>query len=37
MNEYKSYQRLKKMVLDADLLNTEHHKVQVKGKVKQSK
>ena len=33
----KSYQRLKKMVLDAALLNTQHHKVCTKGKVEQSK
>ena len=27
--------RLKKMVLDASLLNTLHYKVQIKGKVEQ--
>ena len=27
----------KKMVLDASLLNTQHYKVRIKGKVKQSK
>ena len=32
-----SYQRLKKMVLDAALLNTQHYKVRIKGKVKQSR
>ena len=31
----KSYQRLK-MVLDASLLNTQHYKVRIKGKVEQS-
>ena len=32
-----SYQRLKKkMVLDASLLNTQHYKVRIKGKVEQS-
>ena len=30
-----SYQRLKKMVLDASLLNTQHYKVWIKGKVEQ--
>ena len=33
----KSYQRLKKMVLDAALLKTQYYKVQIKGKVEQSK
>ena len=28
-----SYQRLKKMVLDAALLNTQHYKVRIRGKV----
>ena len=32
-----SYQRLKKMVLDASLLNTQHYKVRFKGKVEQSR
>ena len=32
-----SYQRLKKMVLDASLLNTQHYKVRIKGKVEQSR
>ena len=32
-----SYQRLKKMVLDAALLNTQHYKVSIKGKVMQSR
>ena len=30
-------QRLKKMVLDAALLNTQHYKVQIKDKVEQSR
>ena len=30
-----AYQGLKKMVLDASLLNTQHYKVWIKGKVKQ--
>ena len=30
-----SYQRLKKMVLDAALLNTQHYKAGIKGKVEQ--
>ena len=32
-----SYQRLKKMVLDAALLNTHHYKVRIKDKVEQSR
>ena len=28
-----SYQRLKKMILDAALLNTQYYKVRIKGKV----
>ena len=32
-----SYQRLKKMVLDSTLLNTQHYKVWIKGKVEQSR
>ena len=33
-----SYQKLKKkMVLDASLLNTQHYKVRIKGKVEQSR
>ena len=31
-----SYQRLKKMVLDTSLLNTQQYKVRIKGKVEQS-
>ena len=30
-----SYQRLKKIVLDAALFNTQHYKVQIKSKVEQ--
>ena len=36
-SQVQSYQRLKKMVLDASLLNTQHYKVQIKGKVEQSR
>ena len=32
-----SYQRLSKMVLDTSLLNTQHYKVKIKGKVEQSR
>ena len=32
-----SYQRLKKMVLDAAFLRTQNYKVRIKGKVKQSR
>ena len=32
-SQVESYQRLKKMVLDASLLNTQHNKVRIKGKV----
>ena len=31
-----SYQRLKKMVLDTSLLNTQHYKVRIKSKLEQS-
>ena len=34
-SQVKSYQRLKKMVLDATLLNTQHYKVLIKGKIQQ--
>ena len=37
LSQVESYQRLKKMVLDAALLNTQHHKVRTKSKVEQSK
>ena len=30
-SQVESYQRLKKMVLDATLLNTQHYKVKIKG------
>ena len=36
-SQVESYQRLKKIVLDAALLNTLHYKVRIKGKVEQSK
>ena len=36
-SQVKSYQRLKKMVLDTCLLNTQHYKVQIKNKVEQSR
>ena len=39
-SQVKSYQRLKKKkkkVLDATLLNTQHYKVWIKGKVEQSR
>ena len=35
--QVESYQRLKKMVLDASFLNTQAYKVRIKGKVEQSK
>ena len=34
-SQVESYQRLKKMVFDATLLNTQHYKVRIKGKVEQ--
>ena len=36
-SQVESYQRPKKMVLDASLLNTQHYKVRIKGKVEQSR
>ena len=36
-SQVESYQRLKKMVLDASLFNTQHYKVRIKGKVEQSR
>ena len=36
-SQVESYQRLKKMVLDASLLNTRQYKVGIKGKVEQSR
>ena len=35
-SQVKSYQKTQKMVLDAALLNTQHNKVTIKGKVEQS-
>ena len=35
-SQVESYQRLKKIVLDATLLNTQHFKVRIKDKVEQS-
>ena len=35
-SQVESYQRLKKMVLDAALLSTQHYKVRIKGKMEQS-
>ena len=32
-----SYQKLKKMVLAAALLNTQHYKIRIKGKMEQSR
>ena len=36
-SQVESYQRLKKMILDAALLNTQYYKVRIKGKVEQSR
>ncbi len=36
-SQVESYLRLKKMVLDAALLNTQHYKIRIKGKVEQSR
>ena len=36
-SQVESYQRLKKMVLDASLLNTQQYTVRIKGKVEQSR
>ena len=36
-SKVESYQRLKEMVLDASLLNTQHYKVRIKAKVEQSR
>ena len=33
LESFESYQRLKKMLLDATLLNTRHYKVRIEGKV----
>ena len=35
--QVESYQRLKKMVLGAALLNIQHYNIRVKGKVEQSR
>ena len=37
MAQVESYQRLKKMVLDNSLVNTQYYKVCIKGKVEQSR
>ena len=36
-SQVESYQRLKKMVRDVSLLNTQQYKVGIKGKVEQSR
>ena len=36
-SQVESYQRLKNMVLDAALFNTQQYKVRIKGKVEQFK
>ena len=36
-SQVESYQRLKKMVLDASLLNTQYYEVRIKGKAEQSR
>ena len=36
-SQVESYQKRKKMVLDASLLNTQHYMVRIKGKVEQSR
>ena len=36
-SQFESYQRLKKIALDPSLLNTQHYKVSIKGKVEQSR
>ena len=36
-SQVESYQRLRKMVLDEALLNIQHYKIQIKGKVEQSR
>ena len=37
LSQVESYQRLKKVVLDTSLVNTQHYKVRFKGKVEQSR
>ena len=36
-SQVESYQRLKKMGLDAGLFNTQHYKIRFEGKVEQSR
>ena len=36
-SQVESYQKLKNIVLDAALLNTQHYKVRIKGKVEESR
>ena len=36
-SQVESYQKTLKMVLDASLLNTQHYKVWIKGKVEKSR
>ena len=36
-SQVKSYQRLKKLVLDISLFNTQNYKVRIKGKAEQFK
>ena len=36
-SQVESYQKTKKMVLDATLLNTQHYKAQIKGKAEKSR
>ena len=36
-SQVESYQKTQKMVLDASLLNTQHYKVRIKGKVEPSR
>ena len=36
LSQVESYEWLKKMILDAALLNTQHYKVWIKGKEEQS-
>ena len=35
--QVESYQRLKKIVLDATLINTQYYKVRIKAKMEQSR
>ena len=36
-SQLESYQTLKRMVIDASLLNAQHYKVEISGKVEQSR